>query len=39
LNSANPGYGTALDSRIGNHSTVKNGANVNAILDATIPIK
>jgi pimeloyl-ACP methyl ester carboxylesterase len=39
LTSANPGYGTPLDNSMANHSTVKTGANVNAILDATIPIK
>jgi hypothetical protein len=39
LRSANPGYGTPLDNSMANHSTVKTGANVNAILDATIPIK
>jgi hypothetical protein len=37
--SANPGYGTPLGNSHGNHSTVKTAANVNAILDTTIPLK
>jgi len=39
LNSANPGYGTSLGNSRANHSTVKSGANINTILDTTIPIK
>lgn len=39
LSSANPGYGTPLGNSAANHSTVKSGANVNTILDTTIPIK
>ena len=38
-NSANPGYGTPLGNSPANHSTVKNGNNVNTILDTTIPLK
>lgn len=37
--SANPGYGTPLGNSPANHSTVKNGNNVNTILDTTIPLK
>lgn len=39
LDSANPGYGTRLRNVNANHSTVKSGANVDAILTRTIPIK
>lgn len=37
--SANPGYGTPLGNSPANHSTVKNGNNINTILDTTIPLK
>lgn len=37
--SANPGYGTPLGDSMANHSTVKSGANVDTILDTTIPLK
>lgn len=37
--SANSGYGTALGNSHANHSTVKSAANVNTILDTTIPLK
>lgn len=38
LRSAHPGYGTQLGNNSANHSTVKNGLNVNRILDLTIPL-
>lgn len=38
LRSAHPGYGTSLGNNSANHSTVKNGLNVNRILDLTIPL-
>jgi triacylglycerol lipase len=38
LRSAHPGYGTPLGNNSANHSTVKNGLNVNRILDLTIPL-
>ncbi|MBQ5938415.1 MULTISPECIES: triacylglycerol lipase [unclassified Massilia] len=38
LRSAHPGYGTPLGNNAANHSTVKNGLNVNRILDLTIPL-
>jgi len=37
--SANPGYGTPMGNVLANHSSVKSGANVNLLLDKTIPIK
>ncbi len=37
--SANPGYGTPLGDSMANHSTVKSGANVDTILDTTIPLR
>lgn len=40
VNSANPSYGTSLlMADPANHSTVKNGANIQRILTATIPLK
>lgn len=38
-NSANPGYGAALGNSLANHSTVKSAANINLILDKTIPLQ
>ena len=37
--SANPGYGTPVINVGANHSTVKSGANIERILDLTIPLK
>lgn len=37
--SANPGYGAPLGDVLANHSTVKSGANVDRILDTTIPLQ
>lgn len=39
LSSANPGYGTPVRNVLANHSSVKNAANVNQLLDLTVPIK
>lgn len=39
LSSANPGYGTPVVNVRANHSSVKNAANVNRLLDLTLPIK
>lgn len=39
LGSANPSYGTPVANVMANHSTVKSGANVSAILDRTIPLR
>jgi len=38
LRSAHPGYGTSVSDSMANHSTVKSAANVNRILDLTIPL-
>ncbi len=37
--SANPGYGSPVGNVLANHSSVKSAANVNLLLDRTIPIK
>lgn len=37
--SANPSYGTSLGNTMNNHSTVKNTANINSILQRTIPLR
>lgn len=39
LDSANPPFGTPLGNSPSNHGTVKNAANVNRILDLTVPLK
>ncbi|MBT9491730.1 MAG: alpha/beta hydrolase [Paucibacter sp.] len=39
LNSANPGFGTPMGNVTANHSSVKSAANVNRLLDRSIPIK
>ena len=39
LASANPAYGTPSGNSLDNHSTVKNAAHINTILNLTIPIR
>lgn len=39
INSANPGHGAPLGNSLANHSTVKSPANINLILDNTIPLQ